>query len=313
MINGFTNWKDATAKFAKHECSDFHKTCAQAQSSTVDVEDMLDKQASTEKKKNHEYLMKVLSMVHFLARQGLALRGNGDECDSNMQQLPLLRSDDFPPIREFMERKQLKFTSHEIQNELHSIVARQVLREIAASLQSAVFYALMVDETTDKANNEQIILVFQWVDDALVAHEEFVGLYLTDSIPSEALVVVIKDTLVRLNLKIEHCRGQGYDAASCMCGTKKGVTKMLLDEETRAVFTHCYAHALNLAVSDCVKQCKVMKMALDVVAEVFKLIKKHLKETLLSIHSRLTLLLKHQGFVSCVQHAGLCKLRLCKV
>ena len=36
----------------------------------------------------------------------------------------------------------------------------------------------------------------------------------------------------------------------------------------RAVFTHCYGHALNLAVSDCVKQCKVMKMALDVIAEV---------------------------------------------
>ena len=63
-------------------------------------------------------------------------------------------------------------------------MAQQVLREIAASLQSAAFYALMVDETTDKANNEQIVLVFRWVDDALVAHEEFVGLYLTDSITS---------------------------------------------------------------------------------------------------------------------------------
>ena len=52
--------------------------------------------------------MKVLSTVRFLARQGLALRGDGDECDLNMHQLLLLRSDDFPPIREFMERKKLK-------------------------------------------------------------------------------------------------------------------------------------------------------------------------------------------------------------
>ena len=52
LTNGFTNWKDATAKFAKHECCDFHKTCVQALSSTVDVGDMLDKQASTEKQKN---------------------------------------------------------------------------------------------------------------------------------------------------------------------------------------------------------------------------------------------------------------------
>ena len=218
--------------------------------------------------------MKVLSTVRFLARQGLALRGDGDESDSNMHQLLLLRSDDFPPIREFLERKQLKFTSHEIQNEFLSIMAQQVLHEIAASLQSAIFYALMVDETTDKANNEQIVLVFRWVDDALVAHEEFVGLYLTDSITSEALVAVIKDTLVRLNLKIQHCRGQCYDGASSMCGSRKGVAKKLLDEEPRAIFTHCYGHALNLAVGDCVKQCRVMKMALDVVAEVSKLVKK---------------------------------------
>ena len=102
------------------------------------------------------------SLVHgaFLARQGLALHGDGDECDSNMHQLLLLCSDDFPPIRELMERKQLKFTSIGIQNELLSIKARHMLHEIAASLQSAVFYASTVDETIDKANNEQIIVVF---------------------------------------------------------------------------------------------------------------------------------------------------------
>ena len=36
LVNGFTNWKDATTKFAKHESSDFHKVCAEALSSTVD-------------------------------------------------------------------------------------------------------------------------------------------------------------------------------------------------------------------------------------------------------------------------------------
>ena len=69
----------------------------------------------------------------------------------------------------------------------------------------------MVDLITDKENNEQIVLVFRWVDDAFVAHEGFVRLYLTGSITFKALVAVIKDTLARLNLKIQHCRGQCYD------------------------------------------------------------------------------------------------------
>ena len=274
LVNGFTNWKDATTKFAKHESSDFHKACAEALSSTVDIGDMLNKQAVSEKQANREYLLKVLSSVRFLARQGLAFRGDGDECDSNIHQLLRLHGEDFPAMAKFMERKQLKYSSHEVHNEFLSIMALQVLREIATSLQSAVFYAVMVDETTDKANKEQVVLVFRWVDDALVAHEEFAGLYLTDSITSEALVAVIKDTLLRMNLKIEHCRGQCYDGASAMCGAKKGVAKVLRDEEPRAILTHCYAHALNLAVSDCVKQCNVIKCSFDVVGEVSKLIKK---------------------------------------
>ena len=114
-------------------------------------------------------------------------------------------------------------------------------------------------------------------------------------------MAVIKDTLVRLNLKIQHCRGQCYDGASSTCGIRKGVANKLLDEEPRAVFTHCYGHTLNLTVGDCVKQCKVMKMALDVVAEVSKPIKKSPKRDAAFDNSRLTLLLKHQGFLSCVQ------------
>ena len=82
------------------------------------------------------------------------------------------------------------------------------------------------------------------------------GLYQTDSIPSDVLAAVIKDTLLRMQLKMETCRSQSYDGASSMSGAKKGVAKVLLDEEPRALYTRCYGHALNLAVGDCVKQCK---------------------------------------------------------
>lgn len=58
-----------------------------------------------------------------------------------------------------------------------------------------------------------------------------------------------------------------------MAGAKKGVAKVLCEEEPRALFTHCYGHALNLAIGDCVKQCKVMKSALEVVHEISKLLK----------------------------------------
>ena len=75
-------------------------------------------------------------------------------------------------------------------------MALQVLREITNSLQSSAHFTIMVDKTTDLLNKEQVVLVFQWVNNDLVPHEEFVGLYQTDSITSSALVAVIKDVLL---------------------------------------------------------------------------------------------------------------------
>ena len=52
-----------------------------------------------------------------------------------------------------------------------------------------------------------------------------------------------------------------------------GVAKRLCDEEPRALYLHCHAHALNLAVGDSIKRCKYTKDALDVAFEVLKLVK----------------------------------------
>ena len=58
-----------------------------------------------------------------------------------------------------------------------------------------------------------------------------------------------------------------------MFGLHSGVAKGILDEEPRAVFAHCCGHALNLAASDTVKNCKVLKSALETTHEIVKLAK----------------------------------------
>ena len=59
-----------------------------------------------------------------------------------------------------------------------------------------------------------------------------------------------------------------------MTRIRNGVAKQLTDEEPQAIFTHSYGHALNLAVGDTVKKCKLMRSCLDAVFEITKLIKK---------------------------------------
>ena len=66
-----------------------------------------------------------------------------------------------------------------------------------------------------------------------------------------------------MNLAMQKCRGQCYDGCSIMAGGKEGVAAMIKEIEPRALFRHCYGHALNLACADTMKQCKVVKEALE--------------------------------------------------
>ena len=75
-------------------------------------------------------------------------------------------------------------------------------------------------------------------------------------------------------MSITTLRGQCYDGASSMSGSQRGVAIQLQKEEPRAVYTHCYGHALNLACSDAVKNCKIMRDALNTSYELIKLVKK---------------------------------------
>ena len=58
-----------------------------------------------------------------------------------------------------------------------------------------------------------------------------------------------------------------------LSGAKNVVAANITSKETRAVYTHCYGHAVNLTVGDTVKRSKVMCNFLDTVFAMSKLIK----------------------------------------
>ena len=239
-----------------------------------DIGESLSAQHAQDKLDRRQCFLKLLSNVRFLARQALPLRGVGDETDSNYMQLFKLCGEDDTRVFDWLKRKTDKYTSADMQNEMIKIMALQILRKIAASLHDTPFYMIMVDETTDMLNREQVVLCLRWVSEKFEVHEEFIGLYMVESIDANTLVSVIKDVLQRLNLSLSKARGQCYDGAATMAGLRSGVAKQLSQDEPRAIYTHCYGHALNLACGDTIKRCKLMKDALDTTHEITKLIKK---------------------------------------
>ena len=116
-------------------------------------------------------------MLRFLARQSLALRGGGDEHDSNFTQLLKLRAEDDERIKEWMKKNTDKYVSHNMQNEMLKLMSLEVSHKIKDCLYSADYCSIMIDETTDCSNSEQVVICCRWIDSSLEAHEDFIGLY----------------------------------------------------------------------------------------------------------------------------------------
>ena len=177
---------------------------------------------------------------------------------------------DDPRINDWVLKKTNRYTSHDIQDELLKAMALTLLQKVAANLAGARFFCIMCNECTDAVNREQLVVCIRWVDCDLEVHEEMKWFYKLDNIEANTIVSAIKDVLQRLHLPISRCRGQCYDGASTMKGPRSGVAKQLVDEEPRAIYSHCYGHSLNLAISDTIKGCKIMKDSLDLIFEVSK-------------------------------------------
>lgn len=90
-------------------------------------------------------------------------------------------------------------------------------------------------------------MCLRWVDSKFEPHKDFIGLHFVDDIVARTIVRVLKDTILRMNLKNVHVLSSMlYDGASNM---KKAAAK-IKSLESHALYLHCYGHSLNLAVSD---------------------------------------------------------------
>lgn len=68
----------------------------------------------------------------------------------------------------------------------------EMLQDITSEIKKAKYFTVMADETADVSNKEQLVLCIRWVDNDLVAHEEFIGLYPLARTQATDIVEVIK-------------------------------------------------------------------------------------------------------------------------
>ena len=69
-----------------------------------------------------------MALLRFLARQGLAIRGDGSgKRDGNFSQLMVLLQSSDDTVKDFLAKKREKHTFHDVQNELLQIMANRIV------------------------------------------------------------------------------------------------------------------------------------------------------------------------------------------
>ena len=134
-----------------------------------------------------EGLVKVISSLMYLLRQGLAIRR------------------DNKVIKEWLVEE--KYMFHDIINELIDMLGKGVLNRLLEGLRSASppWFAIIADEATDVSNNEQMNISIRSVsEDYSITEDPICLVGLTDTF-SNTLVRAVKDALTRSGLYLMFC------------------------------------------------------------------------------------------------------------
>jgi len=256
ISQGFCNWKKALEKFQEHERSNVHRDCAakhKLKGSAGKLLASMSESLKEDQKIARSALFSIFSTIRYLARQGLAMRGNND-ANGNLIQLLQLRSIDNKDLQKWMKRYELEtdqnkcrhLLSHDVQNEILRDMCHSVLRALINDIKKSHSFVVMCDGTQDISGLEQESLCIRYVCDELLPHEVFLGLYETSETTGASIVKIIEDMMARFDLPISKLRGQVYDGASNMSGAYSGAQRFIMDKQPLAYYLHCPAHCVNL-------------------------------------------------------------------
>ena len=161
---GYSNWKNARGYdkgFHQYESSKCHQQAIQKlieiPKFTKDVATMFKTNMTETQRENRTSLLNIISCLRYLACQGLPFRGHGDERDANFKQLIRFRAEVHLAFVKWLKEKNLSYTSPEIQNEILKDMSLSILRDVVKCIKKSDFFSIMVDESSDVSNREQVV------------------------------------------------------------------------------------------------------------------------------------------------------------
>lgn len=228
------------------------------------VNTLLESEAHQIIERNRKVIESLLKIVILCGKQGIAFRGHRDDNvnwvvgedhgnEGNFIEIVRFRAETDPILANHLvsSPRNAKYTSKNIQNELIGVVGQMIQKEIIDEVKRASFYSVIADEVTDAANKEELSLVLRYLTEDGIK-EVFADFIEVERITGNILGKAILQWLCSHGLPIANMCGQCYDGASNMSGAKSGCKAIIQKEAPLAMYFHCAAHRLNLAiVSSC--------------------------------------------------------------
>nr|CAI5827286.1 unnamed protein product [Callosobruchus analis] len=265
---GYNNLQNLSRAIERHEKSQEHISSIKFElfgkqniANVVDTARKRDIENFNEKvRENREILKRLIDAVVYLSKEECSFRGYDETSESdnkgNFKELiDFLKTYDQKLERFLSEATVFVGTSKSIQNDLIESISSVVKHKIQEELRSTAFFSWQIDETTDIACKSQLSVIFRYVIGSDIV-ERFVGFYdVSSGKNAESLYQLLVTEFQEFDLK-HKLIAQTYDGAAVMSGDFDGLQSKIKNIAPHALFTHCYAHKLNLVLS---KACNGIK------------------------------------------------------
>lgn len=257
--HGFNNWTHASAMLKAHEKSQMHRTNTallierqRGKGIDHDIKEKYEK----EKQYWRALLKRLIPVIQFLSKRGLAFRGAEDIIGSphNGNYLGILELislfDDFlaAHIAKYANRGKgsTSYLSPAVCNELIALLVADVRNKIISEINNAKYFALILDSTPDVSHTDQFTVIFRYVNKEGDPVERFLQFTPISSHKAADLEETVINILNETHIDLDNCRGQCYDNASEMSGAFTGLQTRIRDQNKYAIYIPCTGHSLNL-------------------------------------------------------------------
>lgn len=295
FCSGFDDWRHIHQRIEQHETSKSHNQSVNSyiaekkNKSTIKLifGNQLDKRRQEVLDRRH-IIAVIVDVLKLIGKQGLAFRASTEQAytlnDSsinhgNFLEILLLLGKYDPTLRKHLDSVIAKseqlhkdrqtsntkgrgsfvsFLSNNTIMKIINIMVKKIKNIISENVIEAGKFSILMDTTIDVSGNDQCAFVVRYVLRDMV-FERMLSLKCVTSTTAQSLLDSLLNVFKEEGIRIEDCVANAFDGASNMSGPYNGLTAKLADIVPNHIHTWCYAHVLNLVLSD---TCKVLPITI---------------------------------------------------